>query len=167
VSDPKLRPGTNHCLCSACGEYFTCDKNFQLHRSGRGSNRRCVNPSSIVDKRGIARLRRNDRGLWATADKIVALGVVVEYPLRYELNKVAIFTSPKSLVRDWRVAGALMEKIEAEGYDFIADVQAGRQPIIRTGRWNGERCSTENTKGVGKNKSLPRAIIEACVEALN
>jgi len=66
ASDPRLGIGTNHCKCSGCGEYFTCDKNFQLHRRGQGTDRRCVDPSGIVDKKGIARLRRNDRGLWAT-----------------------------------------------------------------------------------------------------
>ena len=64
--DPKLRMGTNYCKCAACGEYFTCDKNFQLHRLGRGKERICRNPSTIHDKNGIARLRRTGEGLWAS-----------------------------------------------------------------------------------------------------
>ena len=70
-------------------------------------------------------------------------------------------------VRDWRVAGAMMEKCEADGWDALIDLQAGCQPRVRLGRWQGESCSTENTKGIGKSESLPRAINEACIEALD
>ena len=109
----------------------------------------------------------NDKDL---ADTVVAKGVGfavtdIHYAL-HNTNRVGIEMLPDDFVRDWRVAGALMEKVEAKGYDFVADVQAGKQAIIRTGRWSGERCSTENTKGIGTDESLPRAIIEACVEAL-
>ena len=112
------------------------------------------------------------------ADTVVALGVGRQ-GTAISADGVGFYYTPtdentheeeglysKLFVRDWRVAGALMEKVEAKGYDFVADVQAGKQAIIRTGRWSGERCSTENTKGIGTDESLPRAIIEACVEAL-
>ena len=65
MGDPRLPFYSNHCKCSACGEYFTCDYNFRLHRHGHAQERRCLDPSTLHDKNGIARLRRNDKGLWA------------------------------------------------------------------------------------------------------
>ena len=63
--DDKLRIGTRNCKCSGCGEYFTSVGTFDLHRAGTGSNRRCLDPAKMADKKGIARLRKTDRGLWA------------------------------------------------------------------------------------------------------
>ena len=65
MSDPKLKPNTKHCLCSGCGEYFTNENNFRLHRSGDEDNRVCTYPGDIVSKKGKAKLRLNTRGLWA------------------------------------------------------------------------------------------------------
>lgn len=65
MTDPKLRPGTKHCKCAECKEYFTTVANFDLHRQGRAQNRRCVYPGDLVDNKGKARLRHNAAGLWA------------------------------------------------------------------------------------------------------
>ena len=73
--DPKLMPGTNHCKCAVCGEYFTTPDNFDLHRIWAekvGENARtrvCRHPSTIVrgkgKSKGKARLHLNSKGLWA------------------------------------------------------------------------------------------------------
>ena len=68
--DPKLMPGTNHCKCPTCGEYFTTPKNFDIHRSGKATARFCKEPGSLVDKHGKVRLRRNAKGLWAGANGV-------------------------------------------------------------------------------------------------
>lgn len=66
MTDPLLRPGTNHCLCAACGEYFTSDYTFRMHRKTGPEGRYCADPSKLVTKKGIARLRQNRKGLWAS-----------------------------------------------------------------------------------------------------
>ena len=68
MSDPKLGIGTNHCKCSVCGEYFTTEANFAAHRQGKPQNRRCIDPGTLVTKKGIVRYRINAKGLWAGAD---------------------------------------------------------------------------------------------------
>ena len=101
----------------------------------------------------------NDKEL---ADKVVALGA--GYKLKADSEQYCVFadcewcdTVPASeLVLDWRVAGALMEKVPwGEWYEaddlgnFISEVEP---PM------GGKRKA--NTFG------LARAIIEACVKAL-
>lgn len=71
MSDPKLRPGTNHCKCAACGEYFTSDSSFRMHRATVDSRRVCRDPATIIDKDRKPRLRRTDTGLWASARRRV------------------------------------------------------------------------------------------------
>ena len=95
------------------------------------------------------------------ADKVVALGVghFGENPGEYYLNRSRIGLYD-SFVRDWRVAGALMEKCQE----------------IVCGNYNEfyARCNIYDQDGEKEyeypdrisNDSLPRAIIEACVEAL-
>ena len=106
----------------------------------------------------------NDKEL---ADKVVALGVgkfrpainedgihVRSYDM-YQINYNELHTS--KFVRDWRVAGALMEKCKR--------IDA-RQPND-DGPWNVHVYNGPNKYGDSwKVESLPRAIIEACVEAL-
>lgn len=68
--DERLRPGTNHCKCAACGNYFTSDSSFQVHRvwaDNARTARECRKPGAILDKDRKPRLRLNDRGLWASA----------------------------------------------------------------------------------------------------
>ena len=98
------------------------------------------------------------------ADKVVALGtgqVLEESDWINEKGDYAIggnAGSAKWFVRDWRVAGALMERCKTMEIDsignpwwFACNVEAGPQP---------------NTYHKAKGESLPRTIIEACVEAL-
>ena len=63
--DPKLPHGSKFCLCSGCGEYFTNEKNFSMHRRGEPSARYCVHPSKLLTKTGKAYLRLNAAGYWA------------------------------------------------------------------------------------------------------
>lgn len=66
MSDPRLRPGTNHCKCSGCGEYFTGDTAFRMHRRLGPEGRFCLHPSRVETKEGIGLLRLNDKGLWGS-----------------------------------------------------------------------------------------------------
>ena len=60
-------------------------------------------------------------------------------------------------VRDWRVAGALMEKCQAVFVEKLTeDVWACR----------ADKAYGERTRNWHEDGSLPRAIIEACVRAL-
>ena len=97
------------------------------------------------------------------ADKVVALGVAKRFPDEgdwwiYSLNDIGPNGQiAKLFIRDWRVAGALMEKMDGElliwrqAYDNDSPV------------WIVE---THLTNADGRDESLPRAIIEGCVEAL-
>ena len=63
--DPLLRPGTNHCKCTVCGEYFTTPNNFDMHRKDGA----CREPGSILSKNGQRKLKKNKKGLWAGVGK--------------------------------------------------------------------------------------------------
>jgi len=99
------------------------------------------------------------------ADAIVALGVgriegdYYVAPQDYMDFEVALMDEPliyfSQFVRDWRVAGAMMEKLES--YDGFLLRQSGDD----TGM-----CRVEVAGGVGVNGNMCRAICEACVEAL-
>jgi hypothetical protein len=87
----------------------------------------------------------NDQEL---ADKIVALGVGKKTPSGWYSMSYAHRTSADSFVRDWRVAGALMEKMTrvCEWYEMA-------------GLW---KVRIDDSISV-RNESLPRAICEAIV----
>lgn len=104
----------------------------------------------------------NDREL---ADKIVACGVgrIVGYDDRGQ-ERVVLYrvdrevgTPPDKFVRDWRVAGAMMEKCPAIDIDTIGSPW-----------WV---CALRHGKPEKwfkvTSESLPRALIEACAEALD
>ena len=105
------------------------------------------------------------------ADKVVALGVggkSSSYGDVYHLPGSG-FGSPDTtdsidFVRDWRVAGALMEKCASVEIDtignpwWVAAYALKRDP-------DGHQLPERWFKSKGDN--LPRAIIEACVEALS
>ena len=74
MHDPKLRPGTNFCKCAACGEYFTSDSTFRMHRAGAPEARVCRDPSKVLDKDRKPRLRRTDTGYWASARRRIDHG---------------------------------------------------------------------------------------------
>ncbi len=65
---PKLTIASKRCQCPTCGEYFTNEKNFEMHRSGVYPKRRCVPPGQLVTKKGKARLRLNADGVWTRAE---------------------------------------------------------------------------------------------------
>ena len=98
------------------------------------------------------------------ADRVVALGVgkfrpainehgihVRSYDM-YQINHSEL--SVEKFVRDWRVAGALMERAQSAGIEIIV-LRNGVQ--IAHPKWSGYEWSGD--------ESLPRAIVEACVEA--
>jgi len=87
------------------------------------------------------------------ADRVVALGVGKKLDeLYYSWGQQS-----DKFVRDWRVAGALMEKCT----DLHYDTMPGITTVIAWAN-NGNDSSEE----IEVTESLPRAIIEACVEAL-
>ena len=97
----------------------------------------------------------NDREL---ADAVVALGVGRECPgvrfMRYRVIGM-LETEAERFVRDWRVAGALMEKVDAV---YVEALVGGRfQVQVMMG------CESTDRH---EDLSTPRAIIEACVKAL-
>lgn len=66
----KLGIGTKHCLCTSCGEYFTNEQNFDMHRHGPAEKRVCRDPASLLTKSGKRRLVLNARGLWSRPGKV-------------------------------------------------------------------------------------------------
>lgn len=97
------------------------------------------------------------------ADKIVALGVGCDDNGLYGLpNQGMWMLRAEFFVRDWRVAGALMEKvIEWGGFDFVGSCTID---TFQATAYRGYGHLKKINHGV--NESLPRAICEACVEAL-
>ncbi len=79
---------------------------------------------------------------------------------------------PHKVVTDWRVAGALMEKVHASKHSFLVMQMPDEKPevtvkapITSAGEYaDPSQCREWAAQVVGE--SLPRAIIEACVEAL-
>ena len=103
------------------------------------------------------------------ADKVVALGVGEStlgdrgWLYRLDDDHIWLFEdTAETFLNDWRVAGALFEK--------CGGIYAHCEPHI-DGWW----CYVESNKAVKmplknftvENESLPRAIIEACCEALD
>jgi hypothetical protein len=102
----------------------------------------------------------NDKEL---ADRIVALGVGSGLADCYLID--AFSQSAYQFVRDWRVAGALMEKMSSV-HVYWDDIGWSCKAT--------ERYVTGKDTGVGnvdaldrQYHDLPRAICEACVEALD
>jgi len=100
------------------------------------------------------------------ADGVVALGVGCTFEWGDTEGVMSQCWAPDSetsgmdadkFVRDWRVAGALMEKCQKVYAEYIGEPEQtayARAENNRTWEWpTGE--------------SLPRTIIEACVEALS
>ncbi len=102
----------------------------------------------------------NDKEL---ADKVVALGIGLSQiaggmPL-YSIDHGSIWLRANEFLRRWGVAGALMEKVKRTD---------ARYPIENNGSWNVHAYNGPNKYGDSwKQECLPRAIIEACVEALD
>ena len=106
----------------------------------------------------------NDKEL---ADRVVAFGVGKAnqiYPdgigKFYQVDVDADWqtsVNESKFVRDWRVAGALMERCLSLDYD-----QADEEHTVSV--WTA--ASFTGPSATIGNESLPRAIIEACCEAL-
>lgn len=58
----KLAFGTDHCRCSACGEYFNSTFAFDAHRYGKPDARRC---RSVEEMRKYG-MSQNAKSLWIT-----------------------------------------------------------------------------------------------------
>ena len=96
----------------------------------------------------------NDKEL---ADRIVALGVGCFHDGLYWLSLECprVGGGPEWLARDWQVAGALMEKVDGIGIDR-------KKKMVVLAILNED----DKDYMASINDSLPRAICEACVEAL-
>ena len=97
----------------------------------------------------------NDKEL---ADKVVAIlgtATVADWDQPVVIQDNGAWMGVVPYVRDWRVAGALMEKLES--YDGFLLQQSGDDAGM---------CRVEVAGGTGINGNMCRAIIEACVEAL-
>ena len=100
----------------------------------------------------------NDREL---ADAVVALGVAKRYPDEsewwvYWFDGAGSF-SAKEFVRDWRVAGKMIEKVDGVYVEALFGGGCFQVQVIKMD------CESTDWH---EDLSTPRAIIEACVEAL-
>jgi len=106
----------------------------------------------------------NDKEL---ADAVVALGIGTQVDYPKSSDGVGFYHTPEDdcgesdgvystlFVRDWRVAGALMEKVDSCYPEKLIDEQ-----------WQVTASMDCMPTEWIQNDSLPRAIIEASVEAL-
>ena len=108
----------------------------------------------------------NDKEL---ADKVVELGVVEDQfmAINYSLDAETLDDLIGGFVRDWRVAGALMEKIYEKRYSFMIMQMPDGEPIMTI----QQPLTTENNhKNWARNTKplMPTfAQMGACVEALS
>ena len=115
----------------------------------------------------------NDKEL---ADRIVALGVgeyrgddryLIAPPTDnvrergFQIVHRADDGLAKWFVRDWRVVGALMERVKSAGHQIESIDDNVR--VVRRGY---QFFNLDALFGKSSNESLPRAICEACVAAL-
>ena len=94
----------------------------------------------------------NDKEL---ADAVVALGVgACDVGMGYWLRCEEAYINEDKFVRDWRVAGSLMEKVDWAGANI--DIE----------KWSTGYEVAIDGSIYREDESLPRAIIDACTEAL-
>ena len=99
------------------------------------------------------------------ADAVVALGVGVSgnndwyLPPDHEFGATSV--SAQVFLRDWRVAGALMEKCREDAISINID-GIHTQGYVEVFNLTDRKFPVANI-----DESLSRAIIEACVEALS
>lgn len=96
------------------------------------------------------------------ADRVVELEVGSKHfglysPIHIN-STIGTMVEPSLFVRDWRVVGTLMEKLDAHFIEKLTEAVWA----VRSDKPYGEG----KTREWYENESLPRAIIEACVEAL-
>ena len=102
------------------------------------------------------------------ADKIVALGVGQHrkfggVPIRYRFIGSDENMYASDFVRDWRVVGALMQKCLDHKKDFEISLE---RDITNNEYFASVRSYMVSEGQAESGESLPRAINEACVEAL-
>ena len=101
------------------------------------------------------------------ADRVVALGVgaVLDDGITYLLvsdDGGYAFNPVTTFVRDWRVAGALMERCKADMKGPVTIyVSTPSNQDFHVRAFDGLRGYES------ESESLPRAVVEACVKALN
>ena len=106
----------------------------------------------------------NDKEL---ADRIVALGVGTAilddmYGWRYKAPGSHEEIEAIYFVRDWRVAGAMMEKVDSVYLEALV------APMNLPDSWQAQASmDAMPTKWIVHQSSGPRAINEVCVEALD
>ena len=103
------------------------------------------------------------------ANKVVALGVGDRSGTKFWRTPSGHHLDAPELVRDWRVAGVLMEKVKG-GFQYwrmdytTDDLEGGQLVQIPDGYvWVIEPDKESASR---QDESLPRAIIEACVATL-
>lgn len=108
------------------------------------------------------------------ADKVIALGIGRQdkpyLAHRYHFPAPAnTWASAELFVRDWRVAGAVMEKLVQDDKVDLRAISLSWYSSLMTfaGQAAGSANPTYGTYNERTSDSAPRAIIEACVEALN
>jgi len=103
------------------------------------------------------------------ADKVASLNIGEPYLLPGSDNPVDCQTA-EQYVCDWRVAGALIEKVLAEQPQKLDTVMVSYHPVIACFEASVAFGAT-NPYGTyldrSDKESAPRAIIEACVAALS
>lgn len=62
--DPKLKPGTNYCLCKCCGEYFLSDRGFSRHMTRKNGENACLAPPDMSE-RGFRHVSKGKFWYWA------------------------------------------------------------------------------------------------------
>jgi hypothetical protein len=103
----------------------------------------------------------NDKEL---ADKVVALGVAAKAPCEkewwlYYTPEIVPGLTAKNFVRDWRVAGALMERCQQNAHELAINTAWERFSMFMMVQIRYEPY-------LAPELANPRAVIEACVEAL-
>jgi len=58
-----LRVGSQVSLCRGCGRTFKSTRQFDLHRTGKGTERRCMTEDELFD----GGFRENAEGRWSIA----------------------------------------------------------------------------------------------------
>lgn len=102
------------------------------------------------------------------ADAVVALGIFTEIKPGVFHIANAIPLGADVFVRDWRVAGAIMERLAKDDELQLRAVSLAWHPRMSlfAGQTAGFPDPVYGAFNERMNESAPRAIIEACVEAM-
>ncbi len=99
------------------------------------------------------------------ADRIVAIlgdAHVAEWQQPVVIQNNGAWMGVVRYVRDWRVAGAMMEKLD-DGLVYYK----GDENFAQGGKWCVATVDMTVTHLLGMDESLPRAINKACCESLS